>query len=164
MIMNISKHRIFALIVGAILIAADQFAKIFVARNFDMYEEKTLIKGILEFYYLPNDGAAMGIMSGKAWYLVFVTGAVIIAILIYMFFGRIKSPLLMWSLGLITSGGIGNLIDRIRLKYVIDFVRFPVSWFNYSFNIADCAVTIGAALIMLYFIIDIFKSKQKNEA
>lgn len=69
----------------------------------------------------------------------------------------------MWALSLVVGGGIGNLIDRIRFGYVVDFIRFPVSFFNYSFNIADCAVTIGAAMMIIYLIIDIFRSDKSDK-
>ena len=86
----------------------------------------------------------------------------IIAIFVVEFSGKITSPLIVWALSIVVGGGIGNLIDRIKFGYVVDFVRFPVSWFNYSFNIADCAVTVGAAMLIIYLITDIFRSKKKD--
>lgn len=151
------------LIAAAVIIAADQVVKLLVAANCSLYETKTLIKGILEFCYLHNDGAAMGILSGGRWYLIVLTALLIVALVVYMLIGKEKPPFLMWSLALIIGGGMGNLIDRIRLGYVTDFVRFPIRWFSYSFNIADCAVVVGGCMLALYLVIDIIKAGRKND-
>lgn len=156
------KKKIWPALAALVLIAADQAVKLAVAANYSLYDSHPIIKGVLEFYYLHNDGAAMGMMSGARWYLIAVTAVVIILLIAYMFSKKASSVLLTWSLAFIVSGGIGNLIDRIRLGYVIDFVRFPISWFNFSFNIADCAVVIGGCMLALYLVLDIFKSGRKH--
>ncbi len=142
---------------------ADQLVKYLVAANFELFYTTPIIKGLLEFCYLRNDGAAMGMLSGNRVFLIALPAVMIIAILFFEFSGKIKSSFLMWALSLVVGGGIGNLIDRIRFGYVVDFIRFPVSFFNYSFNIADCAVTIGAAMMIIYLIIDIFKSDKSDK-
>lgn len=142
---------------------ADQLVKYLVAANFELFYTTPIIKGLLEFCYLRNDGAAMGMLSGNRVFLIALPAVMIIAILFFEFSGKIKFPFLMWALSLVVGGGIGNLIDRIRFGYVVDFIRFPVSFFNYSFNIADCAVTIGAAMMIIYLIIDIFRSDKSDK-
>ena len=100
---------------------------------------------------LHNDGAAMGMLSGNRFFLIALPIVKIIAIFVVEFSG--KNNFSADCLGLKPCGWrrrIGNLIDRIKFGYVVDFVRFPVSWFNYSFNIADCAVTVGAAMLIIY--------------
>ena len=141
---------------------ADRLVKYLVAENFELYYTTPIIKGLLEFCYLHNDGAAMGMLSGNLFFLIALPIVMIIAIFVVEFSGKITSPLIVWALSLVVGGGIGNLIDRIKFGYVVDFVRFPVSWFNYSFNIADCAVTVGAAMLIIYLITDIFRSKKKD--
>ena len=161
--MSIKKHRIISLAASAVILIADQLVKYLVAANFELFYTTPIIKGLLEFCYLRNDGAAMGMLSGNRVFLIALPAVMIIAILFFEFSGKIKSLFLMWALSLVVGGGIGNLIDRIRFGYVVDFIRFPVSFFNYSFNIADCAVTIGAAMMIIYLIIDIFKSDKSDK-
>lgn len=161
--MSIKKHRIISLAASAVILIADQLVKYLVAANFELFYTTPIIKGLLEFCYLRNDGAAMGMLSGNRVFLIALPAVMIIAILFFEFSGKIKSSFLMWALSLVVGGGIGNLIDRIRFGYVVDFIRFPVSFFNYSFNIADCAVTIGAAMMIIYLIIDIFKSDKSDK-
>ena len=161
--MSIKKHRIISLAASAVILIADQLVKYLVAANFELFYTTPIIKGLLEFCYLRNDGAAMGMLSGNRVFLIALPAVMIIAILFFEFSGKIKSPFLMWALSFVVGGGIGNLIDRIRFGYVVDFIRFPVSFFNYSFNIADCAVTIGAAMMIIYLIIDIFRSNKSDK-
>lgn len=160
--MSIKKHRIISLAASAVVLIVDQLVKYLVAANFELFYTTPIIKGLLEFCYLHNDGAAMGMLSGNRIFLIAIPVLMIAAILFFEFSGRINSPFLMWALNLVVGGGIGNLIDRIRFGYVVDFIRFPVSFFNYSFNIADCAVTVGAAMMIIYLIIDIFRSGKKD--
>lgn len=161
--MSIKKHRIISLAASAVILIADQLVKYLVAANYELFYTTPIIKGLLEFCYLRNDGAAMGMLSGNRVFLIALPAVMIIAILFFEFSGKIKSSFLMWALSLVVGGGIGNLIDRIRFGYVVDFIRFPVSFFNYSFNIADCAVTIGAAMMIIYLIIDIFRSNKSDK-
>ncbi len=146
------------------VIGIDQWLKYWVSHAFPIYSEKVLIPKVLEFAYLHNDGAAMGMLSGGRWFLIGFTALLLLGCLAYLLFGKHQSFLLRFSLSLIIGGGIGNLIDRIFLGYVVDFVRFPIPWFSYSFNIADCAVCIGCGLLILDLILDIFKSKKQSSA
>lgn len=145
------------------VIAVDQALKIWISRTFPLYTVKVLIPKVLEFAYLHNDGAAMGMLSGSRWYLIGVTVLLLAGCVGYLIFGKQKTVLLQFSLALIAGGGIGNLIDRIYLGYVVDFVRFPVSWFSYSFNIADCAVCIGCGLLVLDLLLDIKRTKSASK-
>ena len=160
--MSIKKHRNISIAVSAFILVADQLVKYLVSANFQLYYTTPIIKGVLEFCYLHNDGAAMGIFSGNRILLVALPIIMVAAILFYEFKAKVTSPLIVWALSLVAGGGIGNLIDRIRFGYVVDFVRFPISWFNYSFNIADCAVTIGAAMLILYLIIDLLRPNDED--
>lgn len=145
------------------VIAVDQALKIWISHTFPLYTVKVLIPKVLEFAYLHNDGAAMGMLSGSRWYLIGVTVLLLAGCVGYLIFGKQKTVLLQFSLALIAGGGIGNLIDRIYLGYVVDFVRFPISWFSYSFNIADCAVCIGCGLLVLDLLLDIKRTKSASK-
>lgn len=148
-------------ITGLVLVL-DQVSKWLVSSRCTLYDTKVLIPHVLEFFYLHNDGAAMGFFSGARWLLMILTGLLVVGCLVYLLSGRCRHTLMQYALGLIVGGGIGNWIDRLVYGYVIDFVRFPVSWFSYSFNIADCAVCIGAGLLILDLLVDMLRSSSKQ--
>lgn len=114
-----------------------------------------LIDGYLEFRYAENCGAAFGMLDEAPKWMrasVFLTAALIaVGALTWMFFSGSGGVLFAWSVPLIVSGAIGNMVDRIRLGYVVDFIRFHVyDKFEYpTFNIADSTITIGVVLILL---------------
>ncbi|MBE6606169.1 MAG: signal peptidase II [Ruminococcaceae bacterium] len=110
-----------------------------------------LINGVLSFTYHENRGAAFGMLANNRWVFMTVSIISIIAILAYLIFYKENSYTVLASLALIAGGGIGNMIDRIKLGYVIDFIYFELIDFP-VFNIADICVTCGAALLILYLI------------
>ncbi len=154
---------IIALVLGALLLGADQFSKYYVATEFFETEARPAIEGFFEWNYVKNRGAAWGMLDGHTWLLLaFTAVAMLVCIALLVKSGK-KNKLLFWSITLILSGGLGNMIDRIFRGFVVDFIHlqfinFPV------FNIADCVIVVGAALLMLNFLLD-FKasSKQQNE-
>ena len=111
--------------------------------------EIELIKNILYFHYTENRGAAFGMLANHRWLFITVTIAVIVAIVVYILRKKPESNLLKISLAMISGGGIGNLIDRISLSYVVDFIDFRIIRFP-VFNVADIFVTTGAALLFIY--------------
>lgn len=155
---------ILAIAVSVLFLLADRFTKYIVTSNMELYESIPFIPKFLEFYYIHNTGGAWGILSGKTWILVVFTAVVMVCCVIFLVKNGKNNPLLFWSICLILSGGIGNMIDRVFNEgRVIDFLRtlfidFPI------FNIADCAVVIGAGLLTLYFVIDIIKEEKQKKA
>lgn len=115
----------------------------------------------LEFLDGGNTGAAWGMFSDQRWVFITVSTVALIGVLLYVYIKRPKNKLLMASLALIVAGGIGNMIDRVFLGFVIDFITFDFMEFP-IFNGADSFVCIGAALLMLYLIIETVK-EYKNE-
>lgn len=113
--------------------------------------EIEIIKNILYFNYVENKGAAFGILANQRWLFIAVTIAVVVAIIAYILIKKPESRLLTISLAMISGGGIGNLIDRISLSYVVDFIDFRIIKFP-VFNVADIFVTVGAALLFIYII------------
>jgi len=119
-----------------------------------------LIEGYLEFRYAENCGAAFGFMRDmpsmvrKGVFYVAAAGAVIL--LLWMFVTGRGGTLFAISVPLIVSGAIGNLVDRVRWGYVVDFVRFHLNdrWAYPTFNIADAWITIGVALILIEGLVD----------
>ena len=146
------------------LLGIDQLTKYLISSNFGMYETQEFLKGFIELTYIHNRGGAWGMLYGRTYILVPLTVAVmLVCIVFFIKYGK-KSRLLLWALSLVMSGGLGNMIDRVfRDGNVVDFLHFE---FFPSFpvvNIADCAIVVGAGLLILYFILDAVKeSKQKK--
>ncbi len=160
------KVELIALAVAALLIVVDQLTKAWVVKSLPFGEPVAIIKGVLNFTYIHNDGAVFGSLSGKPEIFNTVTVAVVIAALFCMLIGKFKNNWLKWTTALIISGGIGNLIDRFRLGYVIDFIDvkcFGELW-KWIFNIADCCVVIGCIMLIIYFAFDIVADFKKQKA
>ena len=143
---NRNRLLVIDMIATAVLVAIDQLTKLWAAQRLKDNEGIDLIKGVLKFYYLPygNTGAAFGILSGHRVLFLFIA-IVVIGLIIFALL-RIpvnnKYRLLRVMLVLIAAGGLGNMIDRFRLSYVIDFIYFYLIDFP-IFNVADCYVTVA---------------------
>lgn len=156
---------ILAVVCGALVIIADQFTKYLIAANFSLHETREFLSGFIEFTYIHNRGGAWGMLYGYTYILVPVTVVVMaICIFLYVKYSK-KNKLMFWAVALVLSGGIGNMIDRVfRSGNVVDFLHFEFFPSFPVFNVADCAVVVGAGLLILYFILDWVKeAKQKNE-
>ena len=129
-----------------------------------------LIDGYLEFRYAENCGAAFGFMRDmptpvrKGVFYVAAAGAAIL--LLWMFATGRGGALFAISVPLIVSGAVGNFVDRVRLGYVVDFVRFHLNdrWAYPTFNVADAWITIGVALILIEGFVDGRRDKQARAA
>ena len=126
------------------IIILDQATK-FLVSNYSGNLPIEVVKGIFAVVLVRNRGAAFGILQNQTAFFIFIAVAAII-IIIFMLRRNAPGALLKVSLALILGGAVGNLIDRIRFGYVIDFLDFKI-W--PVFNIADSAVTIGAGLLVL---------------
>ncbi len=136
-----------------VLFAGDQASKLWVVANFDLYESKALLPS-LNFTYVHNTGAAFSFLSSAGgWQRWFFVGIALIAsITLTIWLSRLK-PSERWmaaTLSLILGGAIGNLFDRISYGYVIDFIDvYYQAWHWPVFNVADCAISIGVAMMLL---------------
>ena len=156
------------LIIVAILFGVflDQISKYLVVIYMELGESVDLIPGVFRFTYIHNKGAAFGSMSDNRWLFMILSTVAIAAILVFIFWKKPQSKLMLASLMLICSGGIGNMIDRIRLGYVIDFLdfcAFPKLWM-WVFNVADAFVVVGAGILILWMILDIVKEARAEKA
>lgn len=143
------------LIVG-FSILVDLLSKIFTDGKFGI----NIIGEFLKFNSTHNYGAAYGIFSGQGIGLIIVTSVILVVILIYNYFHKNKTILYSISAGLIIGGAIGNLIDRIFLGYVRDFIKFSI--FNFTCNIADICLTFGVILFAIYLLFFDMKLLKKN--
>ena len=114
-----------------------------------------LVDGYLEFRYAENCGAAFGMLDEAPRWLrvgVFMTaGVVAVGALMWMFIVGQGGVLFAWSVPLVVSGALGNMVDRVRLGYVVDFIRFHIhdGWEWPTFNVADSTITVGVILLLL---------------
>ncbi|NLS85860.1 MAG: signal peptidase II [Ruminococcaceae bacterium] len=154
---------LFTIVVSALLIAADQFTKFLAVTYLAPVGTMPLIPGVMQLQFILNDGMAFSMLSGNRWFLVTVTGIALVALLIYLLFRRPKNKLEYFAWLLILSGGIGTLIDRIFSGYVVDF--FAVQFVQFAvFNVADCYVTIGAAMLIIWLIFGEIKAYREKKA
>lgn len=150
-----------ALLGGVLLLCADQLTKYYVSVNFALGESREFLSGFIDLVYIHNRGGAWGMLYGKTYILLPLTLAImIICIVFYIKYGK-KSRLLLWAISLVMSGGIGNMIDRVfRGGNVVDFLHFEFFPSFPVFNVADCAIVVGAGLLILYFILDAVKEER----
>lgn len=149
---------ILALFSFVLIIGIDQITKLYIASNLSLGQSVDFLSPIIRITYIHNTGGAWGMLSGKTWILVVVTSVIMIGCILALIKIWKKNSLLFWALTLVVSGGIGNLIDRIfRNGVVVDFLQFDFYKSFPIFNIADCAIVIGAMLLILYYIIDTVK-------
>ena len=136
------------------VIVLDQLSKWAVIRNFDLYEVAPLLSA-LDFTRLHNTGAAFSLLAeASGWQRWFFAGlAIIVSLVITLWLRRIdpaRQTLLPAGLALVMGGALGNVVDRIWHGHVIDFIH--VHWHEHyfpAFNVADSAITVGAALLIL---------------
>ena len=141
-----------ALAVAAVLVIADQWTKLAISSNL-RYGESVSITSFFNLVLVYNRGAAFSFLSDAGgWQRVFFIGITSAAIIVltWLIAKHHEEKLFRWGLTLILGGAIGNLIDRIAYGHVIDFLDFHFAgWHFWAFNVADSAITVGAALLIL---------------
>ena len=140
------------ILVLALCVAADQALKLWTVANLALYESAPLIPGIVELRYIQNTGGGFSILTGQTWLLAGVTAVLMLGIAFILIKKVFTHPLAVWSLILVLGGGIGNLIDRVRLGFVMDM--FNLQFMNYPvFNVADIFVVCGAIGFGVYYML-----------
>lgn len=145
----------------AVLIGADQLLKFWAQRVLISHARQ--IDGFIALRYVVNSGAAFSMFSGKTSILIWGTGAVLLGCTVYLFLGRTRSRLFNAALLLVIAGGAGNLIDRVRLGYVIDYID-PLFVHFAVFNFADCLITVGATLLLVWTILGMRRDRSGKDA
>ena len=152
-------------LLSALIVVLDQWYKGLVTRHLARVgASAAFLPGILRLTLVHNSGASWGILSGRTTFLLIVTAAVCLAILCAILLDKPAAPLGKVSFAFILGGAVGNALDRCLLGYVVDmfetdFMNFPV------FNVADCFITVGAALLCIWVLTDEKKSRlQRQEA
>ena len=131
-----------------LLIVLDQFTKYIINTNMDINQSVPVIENVFHITYVRNYGAAFNVLEGKQNFIIIVSLIAIIVVLLYIFLKRkSKHWSLLLALSLVAGGGIGNLISRLILGCVVDFLDFRI-W--PVFNVADISVCVGCGLLVLY--------------
>ncbi len=151
---------IICLLISALLIGLDQIAKYLVVEYLKPIGDLPVIGNFLRLTYVENKGAAFGILQDHRWVFILITVAATVLCIVLLFTYKRHNFFSLASLTLIIAGGIGNLIDRISLGYVIDYINF--TFFGYVFNLADACVTIGAVFLLVAFF-TVKRGKEKTE-
>ena len=150
------------ILVLLLCVAADQAVKFYVVSNLALYGSAPLIPGFVELYYIRNTGGGFSILTGHTWVLTVVTAALMAGIAYLLWKKVFAHPLAMWTLTVTLGGGLGNLIDRIRLGYVVDMFNFQ--FMNYPvFNVADILVVCGVIGFAIYYLFIYGKEEKKEE-
>lgn len=149
------------LIIIAVLTVIDQLTKYLVVTNLEIGESCLRVPHFIEVRYVRNYGGMMGTFEGMGRILGAATVLILAAGIILIILKKIRLGVPYVCITMIIAGGIGNLIDRIRLGYVIDFINVLFVDF-YVFNFADCLVTVGAFLLIFYEIYSLIKDSKKK--
>lgn len=134
-------------LIGGITLAADQLSKLLLASSFTPGHSVPLLSPVLSLTYVQNTGAAFGLFKGQQWLFILISLGVMAWIVWELRAHHPVNRLVGWACGLLLGGAAGNLIDRVRLGYVIDFL--DLHWWP-VFNIGDSAITIGVTLLILH--------------
>lgn len=149
-------------IIAMILIGLDQLSKYLTVQEIALGEVVPVIPDVLSLTYIRNSGAAWSILEDQMIFFYVITVVVVGALIYFLHTEGKKSPIASTGIAFIMGGAIGNFIDRLHLKYVIDmirleFVNFPI------FNVADMALTIGVIILIGYIVYDeLVKKKVKG--
>lgn len=148
-------------IVMIVGVLADQLSKLWVASALPYEASIPIIGDFFSLRYIHNEGAAWSIMSGRVGLLLIITVIVTVVIAWLLWKTPKENRLLRFSYALLIAGALGNIIDRVRLGYVIDFLAFP----NFPvFNIADCCVTVSIGLIIILTLLDIKRETDSKKS
>lgn len=142
------------------IVGLDQLTKWLTVHHLELYESFPLWEDVLHFTYVRNEGMAFGMLDNRRWIFMTFSAVAIVALAVYLFRFRPKSKWLQVSIAMIIGGGIGNMIDRIFLGYVIDFIDFTLIDFA-VFNVADSFVCVGAGILIVYLLIDLIRDEIK---
>lgn len=152
-------------LVVVLAVVLDQLTKLWIVRSFELYESREIIPGLFNLVYVTNTGAAFSFLADvdSPWRHYFFLGIGLVATIgltIYYYRLRAAHRAYAVALGLVVGGALGNLIDRLRLGSVVDFLDFHLAGHHWpAFNVADSAICVGAVL----FLIISFVTEQKRQ-
>lgn len=151
---------LFAIIIVAV--CSDQLTKWLAVIFLEGEADVVLWRDVLHFSFVRNKGAAFGMLQNQRWLFMVVSTVAIVGLLIYLIRWKPKSIWVRLSIAMIIGGGIGNMIDRIFLGYVIDFIYFKLIDFP-VFNVADSFVTVGCGILVVYLFYDLICEMRREK-
>ncbi|MCX5821010.1 MAG: signal peptidase II [Deltaproteobacteria bacterium] len=160
------KKNILFLAITVLVVLLDQLSKAWILATLRFHEGFPLIDGFFNIVHMRNPGAAFGFLAAapplfRHIFFIAVTLAAILLILHYLRVSRIEAPSLVSALALILAGAVGNLIDRVRFGEVVDFLDVYIGSYHWpAFNVADSAITVGAAILMMVLLM---RRKERTE-
>lgn len=155
------KKRIF--ILSGIVALIDQISKLVVVNTLKTSGSLVIIQDFFNLTYVENDGAAWGIFSGNRWFLIIISIIAIYAVIKYFLLDVNVSKIEFVGYSLLLGGIIGNLIDRIFNGYIVDFIEFIFGNYHFPvFNMADMAIVIGVAMVVIYLMINATRQRRKK--
>lgn len=149
-------------ILCAVIVAADIITKIWARSVLAEIGSISVLDGIFQLTYVENRGAAFGILQDRRWVFIVLTVLILAAVAYAAVRYKNKPPLLCLGMCFVVGGAVGNMIDRICLGFVVDFLDFCLIDFP-VFNVADIFVCVGAALCAAFFIIYDNSEKESSE-
>jgi len=145
----------FLAVVG--IVGIDQYTKYIISTTMELGVSKDFVKGLIDITFIENSGSAWGMLSGHTWILLALTLVIMLVCITLLLRHGSENKLLFWAIVLVLAGGVGNMIDRIfRNGKVVDFLHFEFYKSFPVFNIADCAIVLGAFMLIVYFLIDMY--------
>ncbi len=160
--LSATKIKVLSLFLMIALVSVDQVIKYFVDAYLKPVSSVVVIDKVLQFSYYENDGAMMGMMSGKTVTMTILAIVCLAIIAFVIFSGKVKFGVDYCCIVLMMSGGLGNIIDRIFRGYVIDYIEVLFVDF-YIFNFADCLVTCAAFVMIGNQIFEIYKEHKEKK-
>ena len=141
-------YAVFSVLAMALL-ALDQWVKFWTTANLGLGESAPLLPGFVELLSVHNYGAAWSSFSGQRWLLLGVTCCIMVFVTVLLARRIVRHGVGLAACFLILSGGIGNIIDRVRLGFVVDFIYWHGGFTWPNFNLADSFICVGAGLMIL---------------
>ena len=154
-----TKMLLIDVVVMLVLLGLDQLTKYLAIINLKNHPAVVLWDGVLELNYLENRGSAFGILQNQKFFILFI-GVVFLAVILFFLFKlpeEKKFCTVHILLSAIVAGGVGNMIDRLRFDYVVDFISFVLIHFP-IFNVADCYIVVATIVLFLLFLF-VFEEK-----
>ena len=149
-----------ALAIGVVLAAIDQIIKYFIVTDLKPVGTVNVLGDVFKLTYVENRGVAFGMFSRMQWVFIVLTSLLLAAIIFYMFKKRPSGKFFYITVALIIGGGVGNLIDRVFLNYVVDYLS--LSFFPPVCNFADYCITVGVVLLAVYLLFFADRDRKKE--
>lgn len=137
------------------LVGLDQFTKYLIVSHYNVGDYTTVIDNFFNIRYVRNYGAGFSILQNQTIFLTMISLLAVVALSYLLYTSKKNEKVQRFCYLLIIAGSLGNVIDRIRLTYVVDFLDFILLGWDYPvFNFADCCICVGCVLLMLSILLE----------